>query len=370
MTELFWPITSIIAGLVALVFGGEILVRGASLLALSLRISPLVIGLTVVAFGTSAPELGVSLQATMNGVADVAVGNVVGSNICNVLLILGISALVAPLVVSSQLIRWDVPLMIAASVVLWAFCWDLRISQAEGSMLFLSLVLYVFFAVRKSRDESSATVEEFAEELPSPTRWSNSRLAQLGLIVGGLVALGFGSNWLVSGAVTIAKMWHISELVIGLTIVAVGTSLPEIVTSVIASIRGQRDIAVGNVVGSNLFNILCVLGLTGVISPAGIPISIEAMQFDIPVMVAVAAICLPIFFTGSIISRGEGAALLFYYFAYTGLLITAQTHPQLNQQFGWILAYVILPVTLLTIFASVLWSCYVLRRASAPNSAT
>src|SRR5690606_14619506 len=146
---------------------------------------------------------------------------------------------------------------------------------------------------------------------------------------------------------------------IGLTIVAIGTSLPEIVTSVIASIRGQRDIAVGNVVGSNLFNILCVLGLTGVISPAGIPISIEAMQFDIPVMVAVAAICLPIFFTGSIISRGEGAALLFYYFAYTGLLITAQTHPQLNQQFGWILAYVILPVTLLTIFASVLWSCYV-----------
>lgn len=365
MTELLWPITSIIAGLVALVFGGEILVRGASLLALSMRISPLVIGLTVVAFGTSAPELGVSLQATLNGAADVAIGNVVGSNICNVLLILGISALVTPLVVSSQLIRWDVPIMVTASFVLWAFCWDLVISQAEAVVLFLALVLYVFFAVRKSRGESAATVEEFSEGVPPPSRWTNSRLAQVGLILAGLVALGFGSNWLVSGAVTIAEMWNISELIIGLTIVAIGTSLPEIVTSVIASLRGQRDIAVGNVVGSNLFNILCVLGLTGIITPAGIPISIQALEFDIPIMVAVAAICLPIFFTGSIISRSEGAALVFYYIAYTGLLISEQTHPDLNQQFGWILSVIVLPITLLTIFASVLWSCYVMRRSRA-----
>lgn len=364
MTELLWPISSILAGLVALLFGGEILVRGASLLALSLRISPLVIGLTVIAFGTSAPELGVSLQATMNGAADVAIGNVVGSNICNVLLILGISALVTPLVVSSQLIRWDVPVMITVSFVLWGFCWDLRISQIEGAILFFALVLYVFFAVRSSRDETAATIEEFAEELPAPSRWTNTHLAQLGLILGGLVALGFGSNWLVSGAVSIAKMWNISELIIGLTIVAIGTSLPEIVTSVIASLRGQRDIAVGNVVGSNLFNILCVLGLTGIITPAGVPISIAALEFDIPVMVAVSAICLPIFFTGSIISRTEGAALVFYYLAYTGLLVSEQTHPQLNLQFGWILSVIVLPMTLLTIFASVLWSWYAMRRAS------
>ena len=368
MSELLWPVASIVAGLITLVFGGEILVRGASLLALSLRISPLVIGLTVVAFGTSAPELGVSLQATINGAPDVAIGNVVGSNICNVLLILGISALVTPLVVSRQLIRWDVPLMIAASIALWVFCWDLRISQAEGTIFFLALVLYVFFAVRKSRQDTAAALIEFAEEMPANNRWTNSRLAQLGLIVAGLVALGFGSNWLVSGAVTIANMWNISELIIGLTIVAVGTSLPEIVTSVIASLRGQRDIAVGNVVGSNLFNILCVLGLTGIISPGGIPISVEAMEFDIPVMVAVAAICLPIFFTGSIISRSEGAALVFYYAAYTALLISAQTHPQLSQQFGWILSMIVLPLTLLTISASVLWSCFALRRAGTSSA--
>ncbi len=360
-----WPIVSIIAGLIALVIGGELLVRGASLLALSMQISPLVIGLTVVAFGTSAPELGVSLQAAMSGAADVAVGNVVGSNICNVLLILGISALVTPLIVSNQLIRLDVPLMVAASLAMWFFSRDLRISQLEGGILFLALIVYIAMSVIKSRRETREMTEQFAHELPRVSRVSASRLAQLGLIAIGLVLLGFGSNWLVNGAVTIAKMWNISELIIGLTIVALGTSLPEIVTSVIASLRGERDIAVGNVVGSNLFNILCVLGLTGIITPAGIPISAEALEFDIPVMVAIAMICLPIFFTGSIISRGEGAALLFYYVAYTSLLISEDVHPELHRQLGWILGYIVLPVTLLTIFGSVLWSWRTMRQAHA-----
>ncbi len=359
MVDLLWPSLLILCGLVALVIGGELLVRGASLLALSLRISPLVIGLTVVAFGTSAPELGVSLQASMRGAADVAVGNVVGSNICNVLLILGVSALVTPLVVSSQLIRLDVPLMVTASLAMWVFCWDLRISRAEGGFLFSALLAYIVMSVVKSRQEKQEVVDQFAGEFSAPSKWQSTRSAQVGLIVVGLVLLGLGSNWLVSGAVTIAQMWNISELIIGLTVVAVGTSLPEIVTSVVASLRGERDIAVGNVVGSNLFNILCVLGLTGVISPTGIPISAEALEFDIPVMLAVAAICLPIFFTGSIISRTEGAALLFYYIAYTALLITAETHPHVSEKFSWVLGYVVLPVTLLTILASVAWSCRV-----------
>ncbi len=365
MVDFLWPSLLILGGLVLLVIGGELLVRGASLLALSLRISPLVIGLTVVAFGTSAPELGVSLQASLRGAADVAVGNVVGSNICNVLLILGVSALVTPLVVSSQLIRLDVPLMVTASLTMWVFCWDSSLSPVEGGILFVALLAYIALSVIKSRQETPEVVEQFAGEFAPPSQWQSTRWAQLGLIVVGLVLLGLGSNWLVGGAVTIAKMWNISELVIGLTVVSVGTSLPEIVTSVVASLRGERDIAVGNVVGSNLFNILCVLGLTGVITPAGIPISAEALAFDIPVMLAVAAICLPIFFTGSIISRTEGAALLFYYVAYTVLLITAETHPHVSDKFGSVLGYVVLPVTLLTILASVVWSCRVRLRGDS-----
>jgi cation:H+ antiporter len=361
MAELIWPIFLIVCGLAVLVVGGELLVRGASLLALSLRISPLVIGLTVVAFGTSAPELGVSLQAALRGAADVAVGNVVGSNICNVLLILGAAALVAPLIVSSQLIKIDVPLMIAASLTLWWFSLDLRLSRGEGGLLFAGLVAYVIFSVLKSRSETPKAIDEFAGEMPVPTSLTSSRFSQLALIAVGLVLLGLGSNWLVGGAVTIAKIWGVSELIIGLTVVAVGTSLPEVVTSLVASFRGERDIAVGNVVGSNLFNILCVLGLTGVIAPGGIAISADALAFDIPVMVAVAVVCLPIFFTGAIITRTKGAALLFYYVAYTTLIVLAQTHPALHQQFSLILMYIVLPLTLLTILADVLWSWHLYR---------
>ncbi len=367
MTELLWPLFLITCGLVVLVVGGELLVRGASLLALSLQISPLVIGLTVVAFGTSAPELGVSLQAAFRGAADVAVGNVVGSNICNVLMILGMAALVTPLVVSSQLIRLDVPLMIGASLALWGFSLDGRLSRLEGILLFVGLISYVIFSVRKSRQESRVIVDEFSDEMPVPNSWNSSRWVQLGLIGVGLVLLGLGSNWLVQGAVTVAEYFHVSELIIGLTVVAVGTSLPEVVTSVVASIRGERDIAVGNVVGSNLFNILCVLGLTSVVAPGGIAISSAALEFDIPVMVAVAAICLPIFFTGGVISRFEGAALLFYYVAYTVLIISAQTHPELSQRFGLILGFIVLPLTLLTILASVLWSWKLLRQAKGTS---
>lgn len=363
MTELLWPLVSVVGGLVLLVFGGELLVRGASLLALSLNISPLVIGLTVVAFGTSAPELGVSLQASLNGSADVSVGNVVGSNICNVLLILGAAALVAPLGVSSQLIRLDVPLMIGASLLMWGFSLDQRLSRIEGLVFFVGLLTYVTFAIYKSRREKQSVVDEFADEMPQATSLTSRRSVQLGLIVLGLVLLGLGARWLVNGAVTIAQLWGVSELIIGLTIVAVGTSLPEVVTSLVASFRGERDIAVGNVVGSNLFNILCVLGLTAVVTPQGIAVSPAALSFDVPVMVAVAAICLPIFFTGGVISRLEGAMLLFYYLAYTALIVSAQTHPELNQRFSLILGYVVLPLTLLTILGSVLWSWRLMRAA-------
>ena len=337
-----------------LVGGGELLVRGAAALAATLKISPLVIGLTVVAFGTSAPELGVSLQAALSGNADVAVGNVVGSNIINILLILGASALVTPLAVSSQLIRLDVPLMIAASLAMWAMGADGQVSRLEGSILFISLLVYIVFCIRKSRSEQKEVVDEFAQEYSKTTSGFVGLCTQVGLIIAGLVLLGLGSNWLVNGAIAVAKGLGVGELVIGLTIVAIGTSLPEVVTSVVASYRGERDIAVGNVVGSNLFNILCVLGLTSIVSPAGVPVSEEAIVFDIPVMVAVAVLCFPIFLSGNVIRRHEAALFLAYYVIYTGFLIASASKPELKKTFGSVVLYGVFPLTLFALAVSLI----------------
>jgi len=363
METLMWPLVAIVAGLVALVAGGELLVRGASLLARAMRISPLVIGLTVVAFGTSAPELGVSLQAALNGAADVAVGNVVGSNILNVLFILGLAALVTPLIVSSQLIRIDVPLLVSVSLLVWYFALDLKISRVEGIFLVSGLICYIVFCIRQSRKENQAIADQFENELPVLNQRNSSRLAQLGLIIAGLILLGLGSSWLVSGAVKLATLWGVSELVIGLTIVAAGTSLPEVVTSVVASFRGERDIAVGNVVGSNLFNLMCVLGFSSILAPQGIPVAESALHFDIPIMVAVAFVCLPIFFTGGVISRVEGGMLTFYYVAYTFFLVASQSYPDLSKDFSSVFAYGVIPTTVLTLLYSVFASVQAKRRA-------
>jgi cation:H+ antiporter len=351
----------ILLGLLLLIIGGELLVRGAVALAAACQISPLVIGLTVVAFGTSAPELGVSLRAAFVGSADVALGNVVGSNIVNVLMVLGASAFIAPLIVSSKLIRVDVPLMIAASLLMWAMSLDGLIGRWEGLFLVSCLLGYVWLSVRASRRESAEVTEEFTE-FASSRMGLGGTLRQVGLIVVGLILLTFGARWLVDGAVTIATSLGVSELVIGLTIVAIGTSLPELVTSIVASIRGQRDIAVGNVVGSNLFNILCVLGLTSAVSPNGVAVSQQALSFDIPVMVAVAVICLPIFFLGSVIRRYEGALLVSYFVMYLLLLVVASTYPE---QTGWyqrVVLYVVLPLTVLTLAFSMMHSIRDRRR--------
>lgn len=311
----------ILSGLIALVLGGEVLVRGASAVAAAFRIPPLVIGLTVVAFGTSAPELGVSLQAAFTGASDVAVGNVVGSNLFNVLLILGLAALVTPLAVSSQLIRFDVPLMIALSCLMWVLARDGVIGRVDGVILFSVLIIYVVICMRTARRESKAVQDEYAAEYAGEREKPVRLPLQFALIAVGLVCLGLGSKWLVSGAVAVATWFGVSELVIGLTIVAAGTSLPEGVTSIVASFRGERDIAVGNVVGSNIFNLGCVLGLTGFVSPHGLSVSAAAIRFDIPVMILVAAACFPIFYTGSRISRAEGMLLVTGFVAYTLILI-------------------------------------------------
>lgn len=339
----------LIAGLVLLVVGAEGLVRGASRLAGAMGISPLIIGLTVVAFGTSAPELAVSLQSTLQGQADIAVGNVVGSNIFNVLFILGVSALIIPLVVDQQLIRLDVPLLIGVSFLAWWMSADGVLERWEGALLFAGLITYIVFLVRKSRRESQSVQEEYAGEYSATVQGWQGWVINLALVVVGLGLLVWGSRWMVAGATSLARALGLSELVIGLTIVAVGTSLPEVATSVLAAIRGERDIAVGNAIGSSLFNIMAVLGLSSIITPNGIPVSSAAIHFDIPVMVAVAVATLPIFFTGNLIARWEGAVFLIYYVVYTAYLILASTEHNALPAFSTAMLQFVLPLTALTL---------------------
>ncbi|QDU75170.1 Inner membrane protein YrbG [Bremerella volcania] len=346
----------IVVGLVALVVGGELLVRGASTLAAYLGVSPLIIGLTVVAFGTSAPELAVSLKAGLSGQADIAVGNVVGSNVFNILFILGVSALVSPLVVNSQLIRRELPLMVLVSVVTWGLAYSGSVGRIEGLVLVAGLIAYVAWTVIESRRESQAVVQEFAEEFDKPPRSKWGLALQLLWIVLGLVVLALGSRWLVDGAVMIARQMGMSELLIGLTIVAAGTSLPEVVASITASIKGERDIAVGNVVGSNLFNLMCVLGMTAVIVPDGVPVAPSAIWQEFPVMIAASVMCLPIFFTGYRIDRWEGGLFLAWYVLYTVYLVLVATESPLAQTVGSILLLGGVPLTVLILVVSVLFT--------------
>jgi cation:H+ antiporter len=309
-----------IGGLICLIIGAEALVRGSSKIAGYLGMAPLVIGLTVVAFGTSSPELAVSIKSALAGQGNIAVGNVVGSNIFNVLFILGISAILIPLTVEQKLVKLEIPLMIGISVLTWLFVLDRILSNVEGAILFMGLIAYLWFLIRQTRRENALLKQQQSEnsELsPSAGKWILNSI----LVVGGLGLLVLGSRWFVDGAVIMARNLGVSELVIGLTIVAAGTSLPEVVTSVIAALKGERDIAVGNVVGSNIFNLLCVLGLSGVVANGGIPVSDAAIRFDIPVMIGVALICLPVFFTGKKVSRAEGVLLFGLYFSYTFWLI-------------------------------------------------
>ena len=307
----------LIAGLVLLVLGAESLVRGAVKLAERLGISALVIGLTVVAFGTSAPEMAVSVQASLSGSGDIAVGNVIGSNIANILLILGLSALVAPRVVSRQLVRLDVPVMLAAGVV---------IASKRGARS----------DERNSDDDETQT---------KPLSW----LTQLFLIALGLGLLVAGSHLLIEGAVSLARALGLSELVIGLTVVAVGTSMPELATSLMAVYRGERDIAVGNVVGSCIFNLLLVLGAGAVVTTEGLSISPNALAFDFPVMLAVFGACLPIFFSGYRINRWEGAMFLGYYMAYTLYLIMFSAGLPAIELLRHAMTWYVFPLTAITV---------------------
>jgi len=343
-----------VLGLGALVLGAELLVRGASKIALSFGISPLVVGLTIVALGTSSPEIAVSVGAALGGKTDIAVGNVMGSNIFNVLFVLGISAVITPLVVHSQIIRQEVPIMIGASLILAVMMVGGQLSRIESALLLVLLIAYVIFLVRQSRAESKEVRDEYEVGVQRTGEWDGHWAVQGLLIVGGLGLLVLGSNWLVDAAVAFARAFGVSDLVIGLTIIAVGTSMPEVATSVMAAIRGERDIAVGNVIGSNTFNILGCLGLSGLVSRSGLDIAPAVMNFDIWVMIAVAVACLPVFLLGRRIGRRRGLLFLGYYLVYVVYLVLgAQQHDAL-EEFSAVMLSFVLPITIVTLVAMVI----------------
>ncbi|MFO0581243.1 MAG: calcium/sodium antiporter [Anaeromyxobacter sp.] len=338
-------------GLAVLVAGAEALVRGASRLALLAGVTPLVVGLTVVAMGTSAPELVVSVRAGLDGAPDIAVGNAVGSNVFNVLFILGASALVAPLVVARQIVRLEVPIMIGAAVLAWALALDRRVGPADGAALTGLMAAYAAWTVWRSRREVKARREEAGRVEPAS---AGQVAVALGLVAGGLAGLVLGAGWFVDGAVALARALGVSDTVIGLTVVAAGTGMPELATSVVAASRGERDLAIGNVVGSNVFNMLGILGIASLVTPGGLAVPSAVVDFDLPVMVAVTVACLPIFLSGYSIGRLTALVFLGYYAAYVAyLVLQAQAHDALPA-FSAVVVEFAIPLTLLGIGVS-LW---------------
>ncbi|MEZ6015060.1 MAG: calcium/sodium antiporter [Planctomycetota bacterium] len=315
-------------GLTLLIVGAEWLVSGASKLALAAGVSPLVIGLTIVAFGTSAPEAAVSIGAALDGRAGVAVGNVLGSNVFNLLVILGVSAVLTPLAVSRQVVRQELPVLLLVSLISVGLIYDGALSRAEGAALLALLFGYTAFLIVQSRretarDSEAARAAGAAQAIaPSAAGWRALGL-NVARIVVGLGFLVVGAGWVVDGATALARALGVGETLIGLTVIAAGTSLPEVATSITAALRGERDLAVGNVVGSNAFNLLGCLGGAGLAASDGIAVPAEVITRDCWVMLAATALCVPIFRSGSVVSRAEGALLLTAYFGYMAFLARA-----------------------------------------------
>ena len=336
-----------LVGVVILVLGAELLVRGASRLAVASGISPLVVGMTVVAYGTSSPELAIGVGSALAGQTELALGNVVGSNIANILLVVGISALLAPMAVSRRLVRTDIPVMIGVTLALVILSLDHNLGRVEGLILVLAAVNFTVWSIRQGRQERRTGEEDqSATAVGSGAKW---HLIQGAFVVVGLAMLIAGSQLVVDGAVWLAGALGASEIIIGLTVVAIGTSLPEVVTSIIASIRGRIDLALGNIIGSNVLNILAVLGASAAASPDGVNVASAVLNFDFPVMTIVAIVCLPIFFTDHFVARWEGGLLLGYYVAFLVYLVLNATQHEALPIFNAAMVLFILPLTALTL---------------------
>ncbi len=355
-------VIAFIVGVVALVGGADSLVRGSARIAARTGLSSVVIGLTVVAFGTSAPELAVSVGAAINGSSDIALGNVVGSNIANVLLVLGLSAVAGGgLYVAFRIVRIDVPIMIGLSVIVLMFGIDGSIGRIDGIVFVVALIAYIAWTIAGARGTAHLDVDEDADGISDSVELAAQYTAGLDeelsgttplwrdvlAVMAGLVLLVVGAQMLVAAATTIAETFGVSELVIGLTVVAIGTSLPELATSVVAAARGQRDLAVGNAIGSNLFNILAVLGISSIVSPVNV--SGGALGFDIPFMIAVAVACLPMFVNGFELKRWEGGVFVAYYVAYLVWLGLDAAEHGLHSTFSIAMLSFVVPLTAVTL---------------------
>ncbi|MDO8276587.1 MAG: calcium/sodium antiporter [Burkholderiaceae bacterium] len=329
---LLHPALIFLGGLVVIVVGSEMVLRGASRIATLLRIRPIVIGLTVVSVGTSMPELGVGIAAAAEGRGVLAVGNIAGTNIFNILFILGLSAALRPLPLHRLSIRLDAPAMIATALALLIMAWDGMLSRGEGIFLLAAAVGYTIAVVHMSRHEPIAVRREFAEEYGSdgPKSLPEAALPQnrLGhgiwngfLLLVGMAVTVLGAELLVSSAASIAKAYGVSDAFIGLTIVALGTSAPELATTLVATIKNDRDVAIGNLIGSGIYNVLAILGLTCVLSPGGVDVSRDILLIDLPLAAAVAVVCYPVFKSERLVSRREGIAFVSVYVAYFGSLL-------------------------------------------------
>lgn len=301
----------IVGGLIFLYLGAEGLVRGSSALALRFRVSPLVVGLTVVSFGTSAPELVVSLKASLTGTGDIALGNVIGSNICNIGLILGLSALIRPLRIQIQTIRLEVPILIGSSFLIWIFLSNMRLNRIEGIVLTISILAFIYFNVWHARKQQNMEMASRVAEALPPLR--SKVWTELIFLFAGFGMLVLGANLFVKGSTEAAQRLGVGEAFIGLTLVALGTSLPELATSVVAAWKGQNDISVGNVIGSNIFNTFGILGLSSTVHPIqGVGIQSKDLIF----MTVLSLLILPLMKTDFTLKRWEGGVLLGIYVLY------------------------------------------------------
>ncbi len=308
----------VVVGLAALIIGAEGLVRGGSAIAARLGISPMLVGVTVVSIGTSLPELAVGIDAAVHDAGPLAVGNIAGTNIVNILLILGLSAAMVPLTLRRQTVRLDLPVMVVSALLLWALAANGSLSRLDGTILLLLAIAYTITVVRAeiSGDDALPDVLDTAS-VPDRIGW---RIVQL---VGGVAVVVVGAEWLVTGAVDVAGDLGVSEAVIGLTVVAIGTSAPELVTTIMSTIRGERDLAIGNLIGSSIYNVTFILGTTSLFRP--LEVTDELIRIDLPLMAAVALICVPVFLTGRRITRLEGVAFVVGYVVYLVLVIALRT---------------------------------------------
>lgn len=307
----------LIAGLAVLIGGGEILVKGAVAVALKFNVSVLVIGMTIVSFGTSAPELLVSIKAAIQGHPDISIGNVIGSNIANISLILGITTLIFPILIKKDSLNIDWPVMMASGLIFYVFLWDNFVHFTEGFILFGLLILFNVWVIVKSRKEHRKSAEKEDPELIPEVKipvWKSTVFILIGCL-----GLALGAEWFLTGAVGIAESFGISERIIAITVVAFGTSVPELITSGIAALKKETDISIGNLIGSNVFNILGILGITAMVKE--IPVSVEMASFDIYWMLAISLLIFPLMYFGKKIGRIKGFILVSFYLIYIFVLL-------------------------------------------------